>query len=129
MTYTHEYNESYPGPALPIVEIQVSALTKNTNVLLRRALIDSGADATMIPMRDLDEISARRVDRKRVRGVGGISYSVDIYEVSLSIGPFKIPKIYAVADRQNGEAILGRDVLNQFTTTLDGLAYMVHVTQ
>jgi hypothetical protein len=47
--YTHEYDESYYGPALPVVELQISALTENGLVLTKRALIDSGADATMIP--------------------------------------------------------------------------------
>jgi predicted aspartyl protease len=127
--YTHKYDTNYDSPALPVVEIQVSALIENGVVLTRRALVDSGADATIIPLRDLEKMSARKIDTRRLRVIGGVSYRVDIYEVTLAFGPYRVPKIFAVADRQNREVILGRDVLNQFTTTLDGLAYMVHISQ
>jgi len=49
--------------------------------------------------------------------------------VVLQLGNFTIPKVYAVADRQNGEMILGRDVLNQFIVTLNGLANVVEIQQ
>ena len=129
MDYTHKYDQNYNGPALPVVEVQIRSLAENGTVIVRQALVDSGADATMIPLNDLEAVSARRVDRKRLRGISGISYQVDIFEVSLNIGPFYVPKIFAVADRQSDDMILGRDVLNLFITTLDGLAYMVHLSQ
>lgn len=129
MEYTHEYDQNYNGPALPVIELQVSALVENGLVITRSGLVDSGADATLIPLRDLKEISARQVDRKRIRGIGGISYPVDIYEVSISIGPFSVPKVYAIANNQTNEVVIGRDILNQFTTTLNGQAYMVHISQ
>ena len=96
---------------------------------VRRALVDSGADATIIPLRDLACLKARKVDTKRITGIGGLSYRVDIYEVSVRLGIYNVAKVYAVADRQNTEIIIGRDVLDQFIVTLNGLASMVEISQ
>lgn len=38
-------------------------------------------------------------------------------------------RVDVIADRQGAEAILGRDVLNQFIVTLNGLASMIEITQ
>jgi hypothetical protein len=54
---------------------------------------------------------------------------VDIYEVSLRVGSYMVSKVYAVADKRNAEVILGRDVLNQFIVTLNGLASTVEISQ
>jgi hypothetical protein len=77
----------------------------------------------------LQELKARKVDTKQLIGMGGLRYRVDIYEIALRLGFYNIAKIYAVADRQNTNVILGRDVLNQFIVTLNGLASMVEITQ
>ncbi|MCX6044961.1 MAG: hypothetical protein NT075_07595 [Chloroflexi bacterium] len=119
--FTYEYDFTYAGPALPIIDITVLSLRNNSSIM-RRALVDSGADATILTLRDLNYLKARKVDTMQMRGISGFSQSVDIYTVSLQIGFFKLPKVYAVADRQNGETIVGRDVLNQFIVTLNGLA-------
>lgn len=129
MVLTYEYNTDYNGPALPIVETIVRSLGENDVSVVLWAVVDSGADATMIPLRNLNHMAARKVDTRRVRGIGGLSYPVDIYEVVLQLGSFTIPKVYAVADRQNGAMILGRDVLNQFIVTLNGLAHVVEIQQ
>ena len=36
--------------------------------------------------------------------------------------------VEAVADRQNGEAIIGRNVLNQLVVTLNGIAGITEIT-
>lgn len=126
---TYDYDNTSPGPALPIVEIVLRGLTRDSRELVCRALIDSGADATVIPVRYLQELKARKVDTKQLRGMGGLRYQVDIYEIALRLGVYTIAKVYAVADKQNTDVILGRDVLNQFIVTLNGLASMVEITQ
>ncbi len=126
---TFDYDTTYPGPTLPRVEVRVQALLAEDRERVDWALVDSGADGTMIPLSILEDIGARRVDRMRMRGVGGISQPVDIYEVSIQIGPFTVPKIYAVANDINQEMLLGRDVLNQFIITLNGLANSVEISQ
>ncbi|MCB8945948.1 MAG: retroviral-like aspartic protease family protein [Ardenticatenaceae bacterium] len=128
VVYTFDYDSSYAGPALPVVELTVRHLLTDEYVSCK-AIVDSGADATMIPLNDLHKIGARKVDARWMSGVSGLSYKVDIYEVIIQIGAYTIPKVYAVADRQNQPMILGRDVLNHLVTTLNGLANVVEISQ
>ena len=129
MVLTYYYDTTYPGPAFPVVEVAVHHIGKTSRTVELRALVDSGADATMIPLRELNYLAARKVDSRYARGIAGVSYPVDIYEVELQIGSYHIPKVYAVADGQNREMIIGRDVLNQFVVTLNGLANVVEISQ
>jgi len=63
-----------------------------------------------------------------MRDASGLSYVVDMHETALRVGGFTVPKDYAVADRQSGEMILGRDVLNYFVVTLNGLAQTTEIS-
>ena len=128
MLLTFDYDTTYPGPALPKVDVSFRGLAKGQEVRAQ-ALVDSGADGTMIPLSILEDVDARRVDRMRMTGASGRSQTVDIYEVGVRIGSFNVPKIYAVANPFNQEVLLGRDVLNQFVVTLNGLANIVEISQ
>jgi predicted aspartyl protease len=90
------------------------------------AIIDSGADATMIPMHYLKAIGAKASEKKWMRGVAGGRYRVGLYPVFLQLGNHKL-YISAVGDPLNDEVIVGRDVLNQLVMTLNGLASVVEI--
>jgi predicted aspartyl protease len=92
-------------------------------------LVDSGADGTIAPLRRLKQIQARRVDTVNMRPMRGPTFRVDLYEVELQIGVFRIPRALVVADPQNEGVILGRNVLNPFIVTLNGLANVVEISQ
>lgn len=128
MIYTYAYDSTYPGPAMPVIEVQINQIGQDSNPVEIKALVDSGADGSIIPFRYLQQIHAHRVDQRRMRGISGISYAVDIYEIRVRLGNILLPKVYAVANRANDETILGRDVLNQLIVTLNGLASMVEVS-
>ena len=128
LVYTFDYDSDYAGPAMPVVELTVRHLLTDEHFICQ-AIIDSGADGTMVPLRDLNKIKARKVDARWMLGVSGLSYKVDVYEVAVQIGEYTIPKVYAVADRQNQTMILDRDVLNHLVTTLNGLAGVVEISQ
>jgi hypothetical protein len=49
--------------------------------------------------------------------------------VSLSFGPYEYDYLHVVGGIQNDEIILGRDLLNQFIVTLNGLATVVEIEQ
>jgi predicted aspartyl protease len=128
MVFTYEYDTKYAGPAMPVAEIQVARADYFDNPFVLRALIDSGADATMIPIRHLKRIKAKKVDERRVRDTSGLSYPVDIYAVSITVGPFKHPAIEVVGNLQSEDTILGRDILNHLIVTLNGLAYIAEIS-
>ncbi len=128
LVYTYDYDTAYAGPALPVVEIEISSSVPSENRLLLRALVDSGADATMIPVRYLNRLDIVPVDQRRVRSSADISYLADIFTVALRVGPFFHAALRVVGNRQSRDVILGRDVLNHMIVTLNGLAQVVELT-
>ncbi len=129
MIVTFDYDTSYNGPSMPVVEATLKNPVKDSAVTVRGVLVDSGADGIMAPLRLLKQIQARRIDTVNMRPMRGPTYRVDVYEVELQIGVFRVPKALVVADPQNEGMILGRNVLNQFIVTLNGLASMVEISQ
>jgi len=121
MMVTFEYDSQYHGPSMPVVELTLANPLTEQQTIVGGVLIDSGADGTIISLEILKQIQARRVDTVNMRPMQGPLYRVDVYEVEMRIGNFRVPKTRVVADPQNAGAILGRNVLNQFIVTLNGL--------
>jgi len=61
-------------------------------------------------------------------GIAGIGVQVEIHLLILHMGPLTVYGVEAVADKQNGEAIIGRNVLNQLVITLNGIAGVTEIT-
>lgn len=123
--YFHDYDGSY-DPAFPVVEVAVSVLREQTAIPLV-ALLDSGADATSLPLHALREIGALPAESRWLRGVTGERHRVELYEVYLQIGAYG-QYVLVVGDTFGGEAIVGRDLLNHYVVTLDGPASVVEIT-
>lgn len=124
MIYTHEYSSDY-YPAMPMVTIEL-ALARNEPQQSLFAIVDSGADATMIPMRYLQGINAQASEKKWMRGVAGGRYRVGLYPVFIQLGTHGM-YVSVVGDPLNDEIILGRDVINRLVLTLNGLASVVQI--
>lgn len=129
MVATFYYDTEYDGPSFPTAQAVIQHPTISEQSVTDIAYLDSGADGTIIPLRLLQQIDARKVDEMNLRWGSGQSYRVDIYEVVLQIGSYRPLKVYAVAHRHEPHILLGRDVLNQFIVTLDGLAEAVEISQ
>ncbi|MDM8529104.1 aspartyl protease family protein [Anaerolineales bacterium HSG24] len=123
---TFTYSSKYE-PSAPVVEIMVCKTGQTDNGVVLSALIDSGADATMLPITTLQTIGARYVETRQMRGVTGVALTVDLYVVMIQIGRQVIHAIRAVAT-QDDEAIIGRDVLNQLVVTLNGPAEVTEMS-
>ena len=70
MTTSYDYDSSYE-PAAPIIPV---GLSPSGEISVRQeitALVDSGADATMIPVNVLTTAGARYVEQRQMRGVVG----------------------------------------------------------
>lgn len=123
--YTYAYDAAY-DPAMPVVDIQIGRAMAETSLALT-ALVDSGADATMIPTHYLRQIHARRSRKKWMRGTTGERMLVDLYPISIQLGPLAQTHLEAVGDTQNEEVIVGRDVLNHLSVNLNGPASAVEI--
>jgi hypothetical protein len=126
--YTYDYDSSYI-PAFPVAEVIINGYDQPRTALSLSALVDSGSDASMIPLAILQQIKATQIGRANIRGIIGRSRRVDLFEVGLKIAGHDIPWLVVAADRENQQMILGRDVLNHFTVTLNGLANTVEISQ
>ena len=123
--YTYQYDADY-DPAMPVMDIQIGRAMAEVSLALT-SQVDSGADATMIPIRYLQQIRARRSRKKWMRGTTGGRILVDLYPISLQIGPLTQAHLEVVGNTQNDEVIVGRDVLNHLTVTLNGPGSSVEV--
>ncbi len=126
MAHSYDYDRHY-APAMPAVEITIGQALATPQLLLR-ALVDTGADATMIPLQYLRQIQAELCDQAWVRAVTTHRVRVDIYAISVQISDFEQAYLEVVANTRTGEVILGRDILNHLLVTLNGLARTVEVS-
>ena len=113
---------------MPVATITLIHPNQPDNSIEVTALMNSDADGTMLPIAILDQIDAPLIGDGYLRGVVGTSEPVDIYLIRMQIGPYYTGGIRAAGTPDGSEAILGRDVLNHFIVTLNGLANMVEIT-
>ncbi len=93
------------------------------------AILDTGADGTLVPQRHLDIIGARRVMETGLRSQWGERRVVYLYLVTFRIGEIELPGTYVVGDDQSDEIVLGRNVLNQLKIWLDGPGTICHMSE
>jgi len=84
------------------------------------ALVDTGADGTLIPISHLRSIQAYPIAEAFLRSHWGERRRVHLFRVDLRIDEISLPGVTVVEDDQGQEIILGRDVLNKLRLLLDG---------
>lgn len=102
-----------PGPVLPL---RVGKPDADPPVALA-AVVDSGADITVLPAELPAALGAPAIGEVAVQGVGGVVQRAPVYAVLLeAAGRRRVVEVVAVG----GEGLLGRDVLNAWRVVLDG---------
>lgn len=128
MVYTFDYDSSYPfGPALPVIELSIQPVGGTTTNVVLTAIVDSGADATIFPIHGLERADVEQVGRARMRWGSHSSQVYDVYLAAVRVGRDLIHGVRILANKENSEAVLGRDVLNQLVVTLNGPANVVEI--
>jgi hypothetical protein len=80
-----------------------------------------------LPISYLKQAKVEQVGRAQMRWGPHISENYDVYLATIQIGPHALPGIRVLADAEDGEAVLGRDVLNQMKVILNGPAQVVEI--
>lgn len=102
MIYTFEYDANYPfGPAMPMVEIQLRPVGKNGSGVPIQVMVDSGADATVIPLHYLEAAEIDKVGRARMRWGSHRGQIYDVYLGVIEIGAFQFPGIRICHPKHN----------------------------
>lgn len=122
---TFPYSSLY-DPAIPVCEITLMGANQEERVTLP-GIIDTGADATLVPIIHLQAIGARRVFEAGLRSQWGERRSVFLYLVDIGIADIVLHGMYIVGDDIGEELVIGRDVLNRLCLTLDGPALQMRL--
>lgn len=112
-------DDTYSPPA-PVCQVSFSVARTRQSVGPLDAILDTGADGTLVPQRYLEAIGTRRIMETGLRSQWGERRVVYLYLVTLHIGEIELPGTYVVGDEQSDEIVLGRNVLNHLKIWLDG---------
>lgn len=115
MNARYAYDEDY-APPMPLVRVRVSP-PDGVNTATIPMIVDTGADRTLMPASVVRDLGLPRVNAVKVKGIGEAEIETTIHGAVVAFAGFRsLVRVIAFLD----EAILGRDVLNQLVTTLDG---------
>jgi predicted aspartyl protease len=107
-------------PSIPVLEIQLGYPAEALVLGPLVAIVDTGADGTLIPQTFLDDIGAPLIDEVRMRSQWGEPRRAQMFAVDVGIGDLRLPGVEVVGDEMSGEIILGRNILNRLKLLLDG---------
>lgn len=120
------YDTAY-DPVMPVFcEVTLVGGDTDERVTLQ-GIVDTGADATLVPVAHLQAIGARRVFETGLRSQWGERRTVFLYLVDVSLGEHMMSGVYVVGDDLGNELVIGRDILNRLRLTLDGPASHLHL--
>ncbi len=113
------YDKRYSPPA-PVIEIQLAAPGEEPKTERLPALIDTGADGTLIPEGYLETADAIAVGDALLSGILGENRQVTLYEVDIHLANRVFPSVLVAVNEYSQEIILGRNLLNKLILLLDG---------
>ena len=122
-------------PPVPVLPIQISFPSQPPTSAVISALVDTGSDFSLIPLRYLLPIDAPEMRSAFVRGLFGERQLVTLYlvDIHLEIGVLAGVEVIGVDDAlyefDGEEIILGRNILNKLYLLLDGPHLEVHLLE
>ncbi len=123
---SYPYLDAY-YPPMPALELYLGYPEEASTLGPLTAIVDTGADGTLVPQSLIDEIGAPFVDDVRVRSHWGEWRNMQLFTVDIGIGTLRLPAVEVAGDDQGKEIILGRNVLNRLRLLLDGPAGRVKI--
>ena len=118
MSSSLPYSSDY-DPPVPVCSVTITSAAAIGTIQLQ-AIVDTGADASIVPVRYLRQIGVQPAFEAGLRSQWGERRMVFLYLVDLKIGQQTLPSVFVVGDDRGDETILGRDVLNKLVITLHG---------
>ncbi|HEY7155265.1 MAG TPA: hypothetical protein VH575_14985 [Gemmataceae bacterium] len=118
---TFPYDASYPGEALPSIPVEFRQTSGLPGVLLDRVIVDTGADASVLPWADCQALHLTPAlgAQGLIRGVAGGTTATLAFQIWAYLDGQEYP-CRLQADFVGNERILGRDVLNRLEVLFRG---------
>lgn len=110
------YDKRYNPPA-PVIELTVSSLGRKEGVSCE-VLVDPGVNMTCIPEKIIESLGLSPLRTSQVRDYLGHTSPLPVYPVNISFLTFNME--VEVLPIKSKVGLIGRDILNQMTITLDG---------
>ena len=125
LQFNYDTNQSPPQPTVKMV-VASSQSGRATRSLV--AIVDTGADATLIPLKELKSLAALVGDSRWIRNLWGERQACKTFIVEVQIEELVLPGI-EVLGYPGDEVILGRDVLNKLWLGLDGPQHQLEIAE
>ena len=125
LQFNYDTNQSPPQPTVKMV-VASSQSGRATRSLV--AIVDTGADATLIPLKELKSLAALVGDSRWIRNLWGERQACKTFIVEVQIEELVLPGI-EVLGYPGDEVILGRDVLNKLWLGLDGPQQQLEIAE
>ncbi len=115
------YDASYPGEALPVINVEFRQASGSPGVVFDRVIPDTGADASVLPWVDcqLLQLAPAMGVQGLISGVAGSSAATLAFQIWAQLDGQDYP-CRLQADFVGSERILGRDVLNRLEILFRG---------
>lgn len=126
MIYRQPFSTAY-YPPMPILEVWLSAPAEEAWHGPFSAIIDTGADFTIVPLSLLQPFNPPIVRPATLSSQWQEVHPVYIYEIDLRLSDFTLPGIEIAGDPYGDVVLLGRNVLNRLDLRLQGPAQVTHL--
>lgn len=113
------FNANY-NPPMPALRIRLGPPGQRPTFGPYDAILDTGADFTIIPESLAESISATALYPSSLSSQWGDKHAVNMFMVELELEFLQFPNIVVAGDPQADEIILGRNILNRLALFLDG---------
>jgi predicted aspartyl protease len=106
-----------PAPALE-VRLRNPLTAQQTSPHL--AVLDTGADISIVPLAILTGINARPLRKERVRGLWGGVGVVYLFNIDIEVNERLLEGVQVVGSDQEESILLGRNLSNHLRLLIDG---------
>jgi predicted aspartyl protease len=121
-----QYSDEY-FPSIPVLPVRFGNPEDGRFSPSVTAILDTGADATIVPLDLIRQIEPAIGDLHNLRSQWGERRPVRSYLVDVEVDGVNLPGLWVIGDDATDEVLLGRDVLNRLRILLDGLNQQVEI--